>query len=108
MIQGWCNDNAYNRYNHNGVIIEDVESLGEYTCEGQGLTTVGAGEYAEFQQLSKLSLSGNVVTTIDDTAFCGTQIEDLNLSDNLLRGVPDVCCFAGTLSNRTLSYKSEL
>ena len=99
---GW--NNAYNSYYHNGVIIEDVESLGEYTCEGQGLTAVGAGEYAEFQQLSKLSLSDNVITTIDDTAFCGTQIEDLNLSDNLLRGVPDLCCIAGTLRSLTLSY----
>ena len=99
-------NNANNNYNHNGVIIEDVENLGEYACEGQGLTTVGAGEYAEFQQLSKLSLSSNVITTIDDTAFCGTHIEDLNLSDNLLSDVPDLCCIAGTLTNLTLSYNN--
>ena len=65
---------------------------------------MGAGEYAEFQQLSKLSLSDNVITNIDDTAFCGTQIEDLNLSDNLHSGVPDLCCIAGTLRRLTLSY----
>ena len=53
--------------------------------------------------LTDLDLGSNDITTISNTAFCGTSLTTLNLGSNGLSAVPDLGCINETLTQLMLN-----
>ncbi len=67
------------------------------------IAELGPHEFSEAPELTKLFLSENLLTRVDDLAFCDTVIWHLDLAKNNLSEIPNLDCLNNTIKNLMLA-----
>ena len=71
------------------------------------LSEVKVGAVSTLPRMTTLLLAHNVLANIEYNAFCGTQLEIINLSNNSLTSIPNLTCIGNTLK-KILINKNQL
>ncbi len=69
----------------------------KFILEGNQFTSVASSEFSGYPSLNYLTLEQNLLTSIDNNAFCGTVIQKLYLSYNPLTVFPNLDCLQNSL-----------
>ena len=72
----------------------------------QDLSTVNGDDLEEYTELTSLDLSKNSLPSILPGTFCDTCLEVLDVSNNALQEIPDLCCLNDTLALLLLATNS--
>ncbi len=75
----------------------------KFILKGNELTSVASSAFASYPSLNHLDLQQNLLTSIDNNAFCGTVIDKLYLSYNPLTVFPNLDCLQHTLEDIYIS-----
>ena len=100
----------------NGFAVYNGDDQGHTTIPGDisvtetvinliknSITSLGPNEFSEYTSLEDLRLNDNDITTIDPSAFSGTQLKILYLERNKLAEFPDLSVVSGTLEELGLT-----
>lgn len=74
-----------------------AETLENITVAENRIQHVNTSHLGPLHKLRFLYMAKNTMKTIEHDAFCGTKLENINLSDNDLQSIPNVSCVGCTL-----------
>ena len=71
------------------------------------ITELFSFQFSTAPALDELNIRDNLIHTIHDNVFCGTNLTDLNLSGLYLTDYPDLACIANTLVSFEIDHQQS-
>ena len=99
---------GYTRNNVHSVVPNDIPGCTQLTMNNNPLTTLNANEFTPYPNMITADLEYNQISSISPTAFTGTVLMYLYLSNNKLTTFPDVSTVGSTLDYFYLEYNPDL
>ena len=99
---------AYTRNNIYSVVPSDIPGCTHLIMNNNPLTTLNANEFTPYPNMHTADLDDNQISTVSPTAFAGTILMYLFLSNNKLTTFPDVSAVGSTLDAFYIEYNPDL
>ena len=80
--------------------------VSELNWSNQNHSAVHGADFGQYTELISLDLSKNSLPSIIPGTFCDTRLEVLDVSNNALQEIPDLCCLNDTLALLYLAANS--